>query len=111
MLRSLALILLLTTASGDAAGAGTPSSEYAARRQRVADAIGQRAMFIVFSSEPARRNGDVDFPYRQDDNLVYLTGVSDPGTTLVLLPGEPAVREVLFTRERNPQQERWTGRI
>ena len=94
-----------------AADLTVPASEFAARRARVAQALGRDAMLIVRSAEPARRNGDVEYPFRQDDNLRYLTGIAAADATLVLLPGEKEYTEVLFVRERNPQTELWTGRI
>ncbi|HVS30385.1 MAG TPA: Xaa-Pro aminopeptidase [Thermoanaerobaculia bacterium] len=110
MTRSLALAIALLTTSVNAAE-GVSSREYAARRQLVASAIGPRSILVMFSAQPARRNGSVEWPYRQNDNLYYLTGNTQPDSALVLLPGEPATSEVLFARERNPQQERWSGRI
>ena len=68
-------------------------------------------MFIAFSREPARRTGDVDWPFRQEDNLLYLTGMNVPDTTLVLLPGERDHHELVFASDRDPANERWTGRI
>jgi Xaa-Pro aminopeptidase len=88
-----------------------PASEYQARRAAVAKAIGTDAVFIAFSAQPARRTGDVDWPFRQEDNLLYLTGMNAPDTTLVMLPGEPDHRETIFSTDRDPSNERWTGRI
>jgi Xaa-Pro aminopeptidase len=84
---------------------------YQSRRARLAKAIGPDGVFIALSSEPARRNGDVDWPFRQEDNLLYLTGLEMPGTTLVLLPSEPERQEIVFTAKRDPTVERWTGRV
>ena len=88
-----------------------PVAELQARRAALANAIGADAVFIAFSAEPARRTGDVDWPFRQDDNLLYLTGMNEPDTTLVLLPGERDRRELIFSRDRDPAAEAWTGRI
>jgi Xaa-Pro aminopeptidase len=90
---------------------GVPAAEYSARRAAVAKAIGADAVFIAFSREPARRTGDVDWPFRQDDNLLYLTGLNEPDTTLVLLPGEHDRKELIFSRDRDPSAEAWRGRI
>ena len=91
--------------------AGIAPAEYQARRAALAKSIGPDALFMAFSSEPARRTGDVDWPFRQEDNLLYLTGMNEPDTTLVLLPGERDRREVMFSRDRDPANERWTGVI
>jgi Xaa-Pro aminopeptidase len=85
--------------------------EYAARRAAVAKAIGRDAVLVAFPALPARRTGDIDWPFRQEDNLLYLTGMNTPETTLVLLPGEAQHPELIFTADRDPSSERWTGRI
>ena len=90
---------------------GIAAAEYQARRAALAQSIGPDAVFVAFSSEPARRTGDVDWPFRQEDNLLYLTGMNEPDTTLVLLPGERGRREAIFSRDRDPSNERWTGAI
>ena len=91
--------------------AGIAAAEYQARGAALGKSIGPDAVFIAFSSEPARRTGDVDWPFRQEDNLLYLTGLNEPDATLVLLPGERERREVIFARDRDPANERWTGVI
>lgn len=103
----LALALRTTAVDRIVVSAG----EYQARRAEVAKAIGNDAMFVALSSRPARRSGDVDWPFRQDDNLLYLTGMTSPDTTLVMLPGEAARRELIFAVDRNAAAERVTGSI
>ena len=107
----LALTLLGWTAAVPAQVHHITASEYQARRTALAKAIGPDAVFIAFSYEPARRNGDVDWPFRQEDNLLYLTGMNVPETTLVLLPGERDRQETIFASDRDPLNERWTGKI
>jgi Xaa-Pro aminopeptidase len=106
----LGIFFLLATQTPAERGGVLPA-EYQARRAALANALGPDAVFIAFSSEPARRTGDVDWPFRQEDNLLYLTGAGEPDTTLVLLPGERERREVIFSRDRDPSNERWTGVI
>ena len=107
-----AAIALLAGASGRAGRTpGIAPAEYAARRAALAKAIGPDAVFVAFSFAPARRTGDVDWPFRQEDNLLYLTGMNVPDTTLVMLPGESMHPELLFATDRDPSNERWTGRI
>lgn len=102
------LIVFLLSASTAVAASIAPS-EYAARRAKLASQVGPNAVVFVFSAPAAHRNGDVDWPYRQSDNMLYLTGIDAPDTTLVLMPDEP--KEILFVRDRNPRQELWTGKI
>jgi Xaa-Pro aminopeptidase len=99
-----------------------PSSEYKERRERFMGEIGTQAAAIFFSASEKNRNGDDDYPFRQDDNFYYLTGFNEPNAVLVLSPkGFPlrngqdstkmdTVREVLFVQPRDVRSESWTGR-
>jgi Xaa-Pro aminopeptidase len=111
VLAALVALIVIRGVSGSTAVAGIAPSEYAARRAAVAKAIGRDAVMVAFSAAPARRTGDVDWPFRQEDNLLYLTGMNVPDATLVLLPGDAQHPEFLFAADRNPSTERWTGRI
>ena len=102
---------LLLSVTAPTQHAGVLPAEYQSRRAALAKALGPDAVFVAFSSETARRTGDVDWPFRQEDNLLYLTGQNEPDTTLILLPGERERRELIFSRDRDPSNERWTGII
>ena len=52
---------------------------------------------------------DVDYEYRQDSDLLYLTGVEQPETILVLVPGSRTRKEILFIRPPNPRLEHFVG--
>lgn len=88
-----------------------PSAEYQARRNELASAIGPNGVFIALSPTPATRNGGVEWPYRQDDDLKYLTGIDERDTALVILPSEGDWRDVIFSRPFDPTAELWTGPI
>jgi len=111
IVRACVVALVLSTGGLGAQTPGVTASEYRARRAAVAKAIGPDAVLIALSPAPARRTGDIDWPFRQEDNLLYLTGMNVHETTLVLLPGEAGHEELIFTTDRNPSQERWTGRV
>jgi Xaa-Pro aminopeptidase len=85
--------------------------ELAARRKRVAEAIGPNGVLILFSAEPRVYTNDVDYHYRQENNLYYLTNLNQKGATLVLMPGNPQTPEILFLPRRNPAAETWTGHM
>src|ERR1041385_8455326 len=61
--------------------------ELAARRRQIAEAIGPKAVLVMFSTEPRVYTNDVDFPFRQENNLFYLTNLNQKGATLVMMPG------------------------
>jgi len=102
------LFVLLLVAPGFATAG---PEDYAARRAELARRIGPDGMLILMSPPAAQRNGDVDWPFRQEDSLLYLTGQNEPETSLVLVPGESEHNELIFVRDSNPSQEVWTGRI
>ena len=89
-----------------AAHAGELRDDLAARRQRVAEKLGADVM-LVLQAPPSRvYSRDVDYEYRQDSNLYYLTGIDQEDTALVLLPGAGAMSEVLFVLPRDPARDR-----
>ena len=61
-------------------------AELKQRRERVAQSIGPQSFMILFSTDPRVYTNDVDYPYRQENNLYYLTNLKQKGATLVLLP-------------------------
>jgi len=93
------------------AQANALSEDLARRRGRVMERLGPDGMLILFSAPPRTYSLDVDYEYRQDSNLYYLTGLVQEQTTLVVMPGNSSVREILFVKDRNPAQEHWSGRL
>ncbi len=85
--------------------------ELAARRKHVAEAIGPKGLVIMFSAEPRVYTNDVDYQFRQENDLYYLTNLNQKRATLVLLPGNPQTPEILFLPRRSPSAETWTGHM
>lgn len=86
-------------------------AELMQRRERVAQSVGPQSLLVLFSTEPRVYAHDVDYPYRQENNLYYLTNLKQKGATLVLLPGNTKIREILFLPRRNALAETWTGHM
>jgi Xaa-Pro aminopeptidase len=86
-------------------------AELAHRRARVAQNIGPKSLLILFSGESRVYTNDVDYPFRQENNLFYLTNLKQEGATLVVLPGNNQTPEILFLPRRNPAAETWTGHM
>lgn len=84
--------------------------EFARRRRQLMRAMGEGSIAVIPSSPVRVRNHDVEYPYRQDSDFLYLTGFSEPGAVAVLVPGRPQGEYVLFCRERDPVMETWHGR-
>ena len=86
-------------------------TELARRRAAVAAQLDDRSVLILFSAEPKIYTGDVDFAYRQENNLYYLTGIKQNGAVLILTKDSNAVQEILLMPKPNPAYETWNGRM
>lgn len=86
-------------------------ADLAAHRKAVREQIGPQGILILYAAEPRNYAGDVDWPYRQENNFYYLTGIAQEGCALVLVPGADKVQEILFLPPSNPAQETWTGHL
>jgi len=82
---------------------------YAGRRARLMERLGPNAALLLLSPPERLRNGDAHYKYRQDSDILYLTGFVEPGAAVLLRPGHETPF-VLFVRPRDPAAETWTGR-
>jgi len=89
----------------------TRLTELASRRARVAQSVGAKGILILFSTEPRVYTNDVNYEYRQENNLYYLTNLKQKGATLVLTPSNEVTPEILFLPRRSPAAETWTGHM
>lgn len=84
-----------------------PSHIFQERRNRLSSHIAGGA--LILSANPHYlRNHDVEFEYRQDTNLFYLTGFEEPESVFVFVPGNKP-ETVLFVRPRDALRETWDG--
>lgn len=79
------------------------SADPRARRQRLAEKLGDRALVLFASTEEEGQNATGVF--RQNDDFYYLTGWMEPGAGLVIT----SEAQILFLPAQNVSQERWTG--
>ena len=79
----------------------------AARRARIMEAMGGGVMLLAAAPERVR-TADILYPFRQDSDFDYVTGLREPEAVCVLAPDAPA-RYVIFVRPRDPERELWTG--
>ena len=86
-------------------------AELAARRAKVAQAIGPKGVLVLFSAEPRLYTNDVDYEYRQENNLLYLTNLNQKRATLVLTQGKSGPLSILFMPRRSAFAEVWTGHM
>ena len=86
-------------------------ADLSARRKALMDQIGDHAVLVLYAAEPRNYANDVDWPFRQENDFFYLTGLTQPGATLVLAPGAGRMREMVFIPRPVPAQETWTGHM
>ena len=79
--------------------------EFARRRRQLMRLMGKDAIAILPAAAPRRRNGDSEYPYRQDSDFQYLTGFGEPEAVAVLMPQRDKGEYVLFCRDRDPARE------
>ena len=90
-------------------GADELRADLAARRARAMDALGPASILVAWSARAKVYSTDVNYEYRQESNMLYLSGMTQEETILVLIPGAKTQREVPFTREADPRREHWNG--
>lgn len=86
-------------------------AELARRRSEVAKQMADNSMLILFSAEPRLYTNDVDYVYRQENNLYYLTNLKQADAAFVMTKNGTAVNEYLFIPKRDPSREAWEGRM
>jgi len=116
--------VLITSALGVAAPVriadARMTEQYHARRAELRKALPDGVTVLFGRAE--NPDEDLRTGFFQEANFYYLTGWREPGAILLLapLPDDPKApgydakaklpREILLLPERNPDQEKWTGR-
>jgi Xaa-Pro aminopeptidase len=86
-----------------------PPAAHARRRKQLMRMAGDDAILVLPAAPERIRSRDTHYPYRQDSDLLYLTGFEEPDAVLVLVPGRAHGESILFCRERDPDREGWDG--
>ena len=73
--------------------------------------IGPHAVLLALAAEGRPFANDVDYPYREENNFLYLTGVRQSGAVLLLVPGAVSGREVLFLPVKERRAQLYTGSV
>jgi Xaa-Pro aminopeptidase len=89
-----------------------PASLFADRRTQFARHMKRGSIAIFHSNDVMPRSGDTHFPFRQDADLFALSGIDQPGTTLVLYPDAalPRHRMMAFMLPDDPLHVIWNGK-
>ncbi|MCG8698079.1 MAG: aminopeptidase P N-terminal domain-containing protein, partial [Bacteroidales bacterium] len=88
-----------------------PSSLFATNRKKLLEALPPNAIALIHSNVQMPRNGDQFFPYRQNSDFFYYTGIDQEKSVLLLDPSnaDEKNREVLFILRTNEELETWEG--
>jgi len=105
------LVLSVLACGAQALVAGPLQDDLKARRTRMMERLTPQTLAVVWSAPGRVYSTDVDYEYRQDSNMLYLTGLEQPDTILVLMPGNKTQHEILFVLEPNPRREHWEGHL
>lgn len=88
-----------------------PASLFIENRKRFAAKLKPNSIAIFQSNDLMLRSADEKFPFRQDPDLFYLTGIDQEETIFFSYPDcpRPEYREVLFLRRTNKVIAQWEG--
>ena len=62
------------------------SATYKARRKVLRQTVTDGVILIFGNNDSSRNYRDNIYPFRQDSNFIYLTGINKPGMALMLFP-------------------------
>jgi len=80
-------------------------------RKRFAAEMKPNSIAIFNSNDMMPRNGDTTFPFRQNSELFYLSGIDQEESVLVIYPDcvKEGFQEVLFIKKTNEHIAIWEG--
>ena len=84
---------------------------FALNRKRFANRMKPESIAIFQSNDLMPRNGDQYFPFRQNSDLFYLSGLDQEETVLVIYPDcvKEDFREIAFIKKPNKEIAIWEG--
>ncbi|MEJ2003499.1 MAG: aminopeptidase P family protein [Cyclobacteriaceae bacterium] len=88
-----------------------PQRVYKANRERFKKLIKPGSLAVFNANDIMPTNADGTMPFRQNNDLFYLSGIDQEETILVLFPDfpDPKFREVLFLKKTNEHIAIWEG--
>lgn len=87
------------------------ASTYREHRSRFREAMDQGGLAIFHSNDIMPTSADGSMPFKQATDIMYLTGIDQEESVLLLFPDamDPKDREILFVRETNEHIAIWEG--
>jgi Xaa-Pro aminopeptidase len=89
------------------------STFFKQNREKLSGLLPKGSLAVFTAAAKMPRNGDQFYPYRQQSDFFYLTGIEAENAFLILYPSCPApeLREVLFIEAYNPVKATWDGHM
>lgn len=79
---------------------------YSQNRQNLCK-LSSQTLFVIAANSRMQSSADVYFPFRQDSNFLYVTGISEPD--LLLLINSETGESTLLLPDQNDYQIEWDG--
>jgi Xaa-Pro aminopeptidase len=83
---------------------------YSENRRRLAERMAEGDAMLFFSGESLRKTADENFPFFTNRNFLYLTGIQQDQSALLLQKKGDLISEYLFVAKPDLEREVWTGR-
>ena len=82
-------------------------------RNHLAAQLPPKSVAIFTANEPMPRNGDEFYPFRQQSDFFYLTGINEENAFLIIAPDYPdeSMREILFIEPYDEVKATWQGEM
>lgn len=90
-----------------------PSHLFINNRAKLAAQLPPKSVAIFTANEPMPRNGDQFYPFRQQSDFFFLTGINEENAFLLIAPDYPdaSMREVLFIEPYDEVKATWQGEM
>eukprot|EP00882_Tetradesmus_deserticola_P006395 GHRQ01006726.1.p1 GENE.GHRQ01006726.1~~GHRQ01006726.1.p1 ORF type:complete len:508 (+),score=199.91 GHRQ01006726.1:146-1669(+) len=84
-------------------------SEFQARRRNLARLMPPGSIAIIPAASLAYVTGVIPYPYRQDADFLYLTGLQQQSVAILQTDGSAGYSYQLYVPSPDPEKERWDG--
>jgi Xaa-Pro aminopeptidase len=88
------------------------SQLFTTNRNRFIEKMKRNSIAIFVSNDEVPSNGDALYPFKQNSDLYWLSGVTQEDSMVILFPDnpDPKYREVLVLVRPNELKEKWDGK-
>ena len=90
-----------------------PNRLFIRNRANFAAQLPSKSVAVFTANEAMPRNGDEFYPFRQQSDFFYLTGINEENAFLIIAPDYPdeTMREILFIEPYDEVKATWQGEM